>query len=69
MSSRFINLGGGNYNANIEGDYIQGDRKQKKEEQPQTIDVEVIEEEVINTNGANYTENIRGNIIKGDVVE
>ncbi len=55
MTRRIINLGGGTYNANIQGDYIQGE---KKEPEPKMKSAAPSEESdnTINTNGANYTE-------------
>lgn len=55
MAKRIINLGGGAYNANIEGDYIQGRaptvKQPRKIEQPTNSDADTV-----NTNGANYVE-------------
>lgn len=70
MGKRIINLGGGSYHANIQGDYIAGNKKDSnsqnsKNAQP-TVDVEVVSSETINTNGANYIEKINGRIIEGD---
>ncbi|QKQ75673.1 hypothetical protein [Nostoc sp. TCL240-02] len=73
MSKRIINLGGGNYNQNIQGDYIQGE-KQPSSNEAQTIDVDVIKAEVesikpanqeVNTGGANYTDDV--DVIKAEV--
>lgn len=64
MTKRIINLGGGTYNANIEGDYIQGEKK--KEPEPKMKSAQPPEENTINTNGANYTESLGGEVIKGD---
>ncbi|WP_193200825.1 hypothetical protein [Nostoc sp. MG11] len=79
MSKRIINLGGGNYNAYIGGDYIQGEKEGSKNEstEAKTIDVEVVSEEIVNddaaaetidTNGANYTEHVGGTVTNGDAV-
>lgn len=58
MGRRIINLGGGTYNAHIEGNYIQGKEPKTKEPKP----VEQTEESPssINTNGANYVEKLGG---------
>jgi hypothetical protein len=79
MDKQIINLGGGNYNAHIGGDYIQGEKKGVKDEstEAKTIDVEVVSEEIvdddtastINTYGANYTEYVGGTVVNGDKID
>lgn len=70
MTKRIIDLGGGTYNAYIEGDYIQGQepkvKEPKKVEQPEQP--KQSNSNTINTNGANYVENLGGKVIDGDVI-
>lgn len=75
--TRIINLGGGNYNACINGDYIQGDRIQESSQEQEVVTIEVKAEivnsetdpETLYTNGGTYTESIDGYIIAGDYIE
>jgi hypothetical protein len=78
VGRRIINLGGGNYNVRIEGDYIQRDKKEPRSQSTNArndepaIDVTVISSEIvdrpsdvesINTHGANYTEHVGSTVI------
>ncbi|MBN3993843.1 MAG: hypothetical protein HWQ36_26015 [Nostoc sp. NMS2] len=64
---RIINLGGGIYNAHIEGNYIQG--KEPKVKEPKKVEqFTKPNPDTINTNGANYVENLGGKVIDGDVI-
>lgn len=66
--ARIINLGGGSYHKNIDGDYIEN-KQSKSESKSSSKSDPVVEDKSnksqnVNTNGANYIENIKGKIIK-----